>query len=147
MWSFLWPSIWVRGLLVDICSFRVLVVVNFLNQNPCIPLWPGVFKFVFLVSVLVNIWVFPLSILFRVLLTFSPCCLFIQLFLECSLGCHILLENCSASLASVTPILSHGVNCNVISGPGVHVTPYPNPRGRRHPQDRLLVLYGPVLQV
>ena len=29
----------------------------------------------------------------------------------------------------VTPILWHGVNCNAISGQGVHVTPYPNPTG------------------
>ena len=30
---------------------------------------------------------------------------------------------------TVTPILSLGVNCNAISGQGVHVIPYPNPIG------------------
>ena len=29
----------------------------------------------------------------------------------------------------ITPILLHGINFNVISGQGVHVTPYPNPTG------------------
>ena len=30
---------------------------------------------------------------------------------------------------NVTSILLHGVNCNAISGQGIHVRPYPNPSG------------------
>ena len=41
----------------------------------------------------------------------------------------------------VTPILSHGVYCNTISGQGVHVTPYPNPTG---PVSSTRLVVGPV---
>ena len=57
------------------------MVVNFLNQNPCIPSWPGVFQFdIFLVSFWVNRRVFPLSGIFRALLILLSNSLSIRLF-------------------------------------------------------------------
>ena len=41
-------------------------------------------------------------------------------------------------------ILSHGVNCDAISGQGIHVTPYPNPT---EPTSSTRLVVGPVLQV
>ena len=41
----------------------------------------------------------------------------------------------------VTPILSHGVNRNAISGQDVYVTPYPNPTG---PTSSIRPTIGPV---
>ena len=61
-------------------------MVNFLNQNPNIPSWPGVFQLdIFLVLFWVNRCVFLLSDVLRVLLTLLPCCLSIRLF------CYVLL--------------------------------------------------------
>ena len=75
------------------------MVVNFFNQNPCIPSEPGVFQFDFFSVILgksMSISAFGLSSSlsnsFTMLLIHSA-------FLLCSLGCHILLQNCSASLA------------------------------------------------
>ena len=57
-------------------------------------------NFIFLVLFWVNRCVFSLSVLYRVLLTHFPMLLIHAGFLICSLGCHILLQNCLASLAS-----------------------------------------------
>ena len=55
--------------------------VNSLNQNPCIPSWPGVFQFdIFFVSFWVVRCLFPLSGFLRVLLVLSSYCLSIQPF-------------------------------------------------------------------
>ena len=55
--------------------------VNFLNQKPCIPSFPGVFQFnTFLVSFWVNRYVFPLSSLLRALLILLSYCLSIRPF-------------------------------------------------------------------
>ena len=74
--------------------------VNVLNQNPCIPSWPGVFHFYYFSVVLSeSMCIFTFchssspSNSFPMLLVHSA-------FLLCSLGCYILLQNCLASLAS-----------------------------------------------
>ena len=76
------------------------IVVNFLNQNPCIPSWLGVFQFdifcVILSESMCSSAFGPSSSpsnSFAMLLIHSA-------FLLCSLACNILLQNCSASLAS-----------------------------------------------
>ena len=61
------------------------IAVNYLNQNPCMPLWPGVFQFsIFLVLFWVNRCVFSSSVLLWVLSTLFPYCLSIWLFYKFS---------------------------------------------------------------
>ena len=73
---------------------------NFLNQNPCNPSWPGVFQFdIFSVVLSKSMCISAFgsssspSNSFVILLIHSA-------FLLCSLGCYILFQNCSVSLAS-----------------------------------------------
>ena len=73
------------------------IVVNFLNQNPCIPSWPGICQFDIFFSVLFSKSVFLISVLLWVLLF---CHVAYPYFLVCSLGCNILFQNYSAFLAS-----------------------------------------------
>ena len=55
--------------------------VNFLNQNPCIPSWPGVFQFdIFFIVFLSSSMFISLSGLLRILLALSSYYLSIQLF-------------------------------------------------------------------
>ena len=74
--------------------------VNFLNQKPCIPSWPGVFQF--------DIFSVILSKLLRISAfgpSWSPSNFFVILFIHsafslCFLGWHILVQNRPVSLAS-----------------------------------------------
>ena len=68
--------------------------VNFLNHHPCIPSRPGVFQFDIFSVILTKsmLCVFPLSVLLRVLLTLSPFCLSIWLFVMFSLLLYFTLE-------------------------------------------------------
>ena len=75
--------------------------VKFLNQKSSIPSWPGVFQFDIFFSVVLSksMYISPFGP------SSSPSNSFAMLhihsaFLLCSLGCHILLLNCSVSLAS-----------------------------------------------
>ena len=75
--------------------------MNFLNQKPCIPSWPGIFLFDILFSVVLS-----KSICISALgPSSSPSSSLVILFIHsafssCSFGCHILVQNRSVSLAS-----------------------------------------------
>ena len=102
MWSFLWSSV----LLVGIYSFRVLVCHEWRWIS-----WARIHIFhhslafsnliFFLVLFWVNLSVFPLSVLLRVLLTLLPCCLSIRLY------CYGLLV--AISYSKITQLLLHPV--------------------------------------
>ena len=101
MWSFIWSSCLVLVHLSISCASLSWMEVNFLNQNPYIPPYPGVFQFdiffsVFLSSSMCISALGPSS---------SPSSSLVISFIHsafslCFFGCHIFVQNCSVSLAS-----------------------------------------------
>ena len=104
MWSYLSSSIWVRMLLVGICSFLVLVCrewrwiswirIHLFHHGLPFPIW-YIFSVVLSKSMCISAFgpSSNPSNSFVILLIHSA-------FLLCSLGCHILVQNCSVSLTS-----------------------------------------------
>ena len=79
--------------------------VNFLNQKPCIPTWPGVFQFdIFCVDLSKSMFIssFDPFQFFSHIFTYSAFlgCFCFLFFLFFFFGCHIFFQNCSVSLAS-----------------------------------------------
>ena len=87
-----------RHLFISVARLSWMEVSFFLNQNPSIPSWPGVFQFD---SVVLSEWM----CIFVFCSPSSPFNSFLILlinssFLLCSLGCHILFQNFLASFVS-----------------------------------------------